>query len=431
MQIILFLIAIGLAYIGGRLIQKLSLPAILGWLITGIIIGPNVLNILTNQTMNTPWYTLLIPIVNIIVGIMLGSNLDWGRIKKTGRQVLKLTFSEIATTFIIVTAAFAVVFYFMDIPIILSLLIGGIATATAPAPPVSVVNEYETDGPVTKSLLPLTVLNSVIVSAFFFTLASIMQSALSETSGSLILQLTLMLILPIAYGGLAGYLVSKFVDIEHHTNKNFWVFLGGTVLLIVGAVLIDFILLPEPMMTHLLIGIGFMTAFVNMTNDDVEDDVYEYFGQIESISLLILIVNLAAPLDPFALLSAGLASIFYMLVRAAGKLLGIWGAAKAQKMDPNVQKYLGITILPHAGISLVYAGTAASVASVLAPEYATFIQTVIPAAALINEIISLLLAKKAFEWAGEIGGKTDPDDLVVDEQTNHKYQQREQKYYDK
>lgn len=431
MQIIQFLIAIGIAYVGGKLIQKLSLPAILGWLITGIIIGPNVVNVLTNDIMSTNWYTLLIPIVNIIVGIMLGSNLDWQRIKQSGTQIIMLTISEISTTFIVVSAAFAGLFYFMDIPIIISLLIGGIATATAPAPPVSIVNEYKTDGPVTRSLLPLTVLNSVIVSAFFFTLASVLESMFSETSGSLILSLALMLIVPIVYGAIAGYLVSIFVDKEHHTRKNLLLFISGTIILILGALLIDYVLYPEPMMTHILIGIGFMAAFVNMTNDSVEDDVYTVFGQIESISLLILIVNLAAPLDPSSLLSAGLASIFYIIVRAVGKLVGVYGAAKVQGMDVNVQKYLGITILPHAGISLVYAGTAASVAGLLGEDYGTYIQTVIPAAALINEIIAIVLSKKAFEWSGEIDGNTDPNDHFVEEQSNYKYQQDDQKYYEK
>lgn len=430
MQFIQFLIAIMIAFVGGKLIQKISLPAILGWLITGIIIGPNVINVLSSNIMNSGWYTFLIPIVNIIVGIMLGSNLDWQRIKQTGTQILTLTLSEITTTFIVVSGAFAVLFYFMEIPIILSLLIGGIATATAPAPPVSVVSEYETDGPVTRSLLPLTVLDSVIVSAFFFTLASILESMFSDSSGSLLLLLAMMLIVPILYGALAGYLVSIFVDKEHHTRKNLVFFLIGTTVLIVGALLIDYVLYPEPMMTHLLIGIGFMGAFVNMTNDRVEDDVYTVYGQIESVALMILIVNLAAPLDPSSLLSAGLASLFYLVVRAIGKLLGTYAAAKAQNMDPNVQKYLGITILPHAGISLVYAGTAASVAALLGEEYGTFIQTVIPAAALVNEIIAILLSKKVFEWSGEIGGRTDPDDNFVDEQSNHKYQQADQKYYD-
>lgn len=402
MQIVSYLIVIGLAILGGKLAQKVSMPAILGWLISGMILGPYVLNLMTNDMMSSNWYTILLLAVEIVVGIMLGSNLDFNRIKKYGSQIIRLTFSEMSATFVVVFLTFATIFYFMEISIIVALLIGAVATATAPAPPLTVVDEYNTDGPVTKTLLPMTVLNSIIVNILFFTLTSFLQSIFSDVSSSVLMTLTLMLFVPIIYGAVVGLLVGKLFSEENKASKNAWIFILATFVTILVAFFIDQVLYPEPMMNFLIIGIAYMSGVVNMVSDKIEEDIYTLFGSIQSVALLLLIINIAAPLDPTALMSAGILLVVYIIARFIGKYFGIFAAAKAMDMDENVQKYLGLVITPHAGISIVLAGVGANAMATIAPEYADIIQIIVPAAAVVNEVLALLISQKAYDWAGEV-----------------------------
>lgn len=118
--------------------------------------------------------------------------------------------------------------------------------------------------------------------------------------------------------------------------------------------------------------------------------------------MVIVILNLGAPLDYHAITGAGLFTFIYIAARAAGKYFGARLGAKATGFDKNVQKYLGLTLLPHSGVSLVFTGIAVSVLSGGGSEYVGIIQGTIAAAAVINEVIAVIAAKKGFELAGEI-----------------------------
>lgn len=406
MQIINYLIIIGLAILGGKLIQKVKMPAILGWLITGIILGPYVLNLMSNDIMSSGWYTTLIPVVQIVVGIMLGSNLDYNKIKDYGKQVIALTFSEMGTTFVVVFLTFAAIFYFMEIPILVALIIGAVSMATAPAPPLTVINEYNTDGPVTKTLIPMTVLNSIIVNLVVFALASVLQSIFADTSSSVLMTLSLMLFVPVIYGGIVGVIVGKLFSEERQASTNAWLFILATFVMILGSFFIDRVIYPEPMMNFLIIGISYMTGVINVITDKIEEDIYTLFGSIQSVALLLLIINLAAPLDPTSLVSAGMLLVVYIVARFIGKYFGIFAASKAMGLDENIQKYLGLVLTPHAGISIVLAGVGANAIATIAPEYANLIQVVIPGAALVNEVLALIISQKAYQWAGEVDAGT-------------------------
>ncbi len=97
-------------------------------------------------------------------------------------------------------------------------------------------------------------------------------------------------------------------------------------------------------------------------------------------------------------------TVVYIVARAIGKYFGARLGAKLTDMPKSVQKYLGLTLLPHSGVSLVFAGIAVSALTKFGSEHAVIIQGTVAAAAIINEIIAVIMAKKAFEWAGEMGG---------------------------
>lgn len=128
----------------------------------------------------------------------------------------------------------------------------------------------------------------------------------------------------------------------------------------------------------------------------------ENYNPILNLSLVIVIVNLGMPLDYRLIAGAGLYTVIYILSRALGKIGGAYVGGKLTKADPKVTKYLGFTLLPHSGVSLIFTGIAVNTMATIDASLAAIISGTIVSAAIINEIIAVLLAKTAFKWAGEI-----------------------------
>lgn len=141
------------AFACGKLVSRIKLPAILGWLIAGIVFGPYLAGIVTLDITDSLWYKVLIKFFECFAGVMIGREIVFKKIAKSGRQIMGITFVQSIGTFLFVSAVFATVFIITGIPVYLSAIFGGIALATAPAPALSIVNEYHTSGPVTKTLI--------------------------------------------------------------------------------------------------------------------------------------------------------------------------------------------------------------------------------------------------------------------------------------
>lgn len=161
------------------------------------------------------------------------------------------------------------------------------------------------------------------------------------------------------------------------------------------------VVMPQPVLNFMLMGMAFSATFSNMVSEERLAQIMHSFNPILGIAMIIVILNLGAPLDYHLILDAGLFTAIYILSRAVGKYFGAFFGARATKSPKTVQKFLGLTLLPHSGVSLVFTGIAVSVLSGPAPECAKIIQGTIAAAAVINEIIAVIVAKKGFEWAGE------------------------------
>ena len=111
---------------------------------------------------------------------------------------------------------------------------------------------------------------------------------------------------------------------------------------------------------------------------------------------------MGAPLDYHLILDAGLLTGIYIISRAFGKYFSTYFRAKVSKAEENVKKYLGFVLLPHFGVSLVFTGMAVASLNTFDTESAIIVQGTIAAAAVINEIFAVIIAKKGFEWGGEI-----------------------------
>lgn len=405
MEILLLIMRWGItilvSYLCGKAISKLKLPSILGWLIAGMILGPYALNLLPYSLINSYWYSIIIHILECAVGLMIGTELVWGEIKKYGKALIVTTLSQSLGTFAVVSACFCIVFVILNIPVYLAFVFGGIALATAPAPALSIVREFKTEGPVTKTLIPMAALDDIVGVIVFFTTIALVARYIS--GGGLPLYIVpIMIFLPLLIGAIVGIPIGYILKNVKSKSATVTVLTAGIIITSVIGLLCNKYFMPLPLLNFMLMGMSFSAAFSNVIPQEQVKMVTADFNQILGISMLIVIVNLGAPLDYHAIIGAGLFTFTYIASRAFGKYFGARVGAKATKMPVTVQKYLGFTLLPHSGVSLVFTGIAVSMLSTAASDYAKIISGTIAAAAIINEIIAVIMAKKGFEWAGEL-----------------------------
>lgn len=390
------------ALIVGKLVSKLRLPAILGWLIAGVVFGPYLTNIVTLEIMDALWYKITIKIFECFAGVMIGREIIFKKIAKSGKQIIGITFVQSIATFLFVSLVFALVFLCVDLPIYLAFIFGGIALATAPAPALSIVNEYHTDGPVTKTLIPLAAIDDVIGVIVFFTVISVVNVTMggaSVSAAAILGMIFLPFVVGVVTGGLGALIIRKIKN--KYLNLALLVFFLA--LSITAGLFIDYFVYGSFSLNYLLIGMACSATFSNFVDEKKMTEVFELYQPILFVSLIVVIINLGMPLDYRLIAGAGVFTAVYILSRAAGKIGGAFLGGKITKAEKSVTKYLGFTLLPHSGVSLVFTGIAASTLAGFAPELVSVIQGTIVAAAIINELIAVIVAKFAFKWAGEIG----------------------------
>ena len=382
--LIAFLIAIGV----GKLVSKLKLPAILGWLLAGMILGPHAIGLINQSLLDSVVYGRIINILECSVGLMIGTELVWKKIKSAGKQIIITTLTQSLGTFL-----------FMKLPIYLAFLFGGIALATAPAPALSIVREFKTDGPVTKTLIPMAALDDMVGVVIFFTTMAIVSGQVSSQDMP-IYMIAFIVLLPLMIGASVGVLSGLVMNRVKTSKQRFLVLIGFILIASLVGMIVNYHFLSTPILNFMLIGMAFSAAFANMIKTEELDDLMKQFNPILSVSMIIVILNLGSPLDYHLILGAGLFTVIY--IRAIGKYFGAYFGATITHCPRTVQKYLGLTLLPHSGVSLVFTGIAVANLSGPAPESAQIIQGTIAAAAVINELIAVIMAKKGFEWAGEM-----------------------------
>ncbi len=399
-QLLQWITVLMLAALFGKLLSKLKMPSILGWLIVGMVFGPHALGLMPQSVLDAEWYKTVIMWMQCAFGLMLGTELVWKKLRKYGKGLVVTTMTQSLGTFLFVTLVFAVVFLLVDIPVYLAFIFGGIALATAPAPALSIVNEFHAHGPVTNTLLPMAVLDDVVAIIVFFTVNSVIAGSVSGGSIPLYM-IPVMIFLPVVIGVITGFPAGWLLKRAKGRAQTLAVlFVGITLTVGIGWVM-NVKVLSGITLNYMLMGVSFSAVFTNTVDQERLEEITHCFHPVLAVSLLAAIVDLGAPLDYHLIMGAGLYTFIYIAARGAGKYFGARFGAKAMKMPDTVQKYLGLTLLPHSGVSLVFTGIACSTLA-SEPELVGIVQGTVAAAAVINEIIAVIAAKKGFESAGEI-----------------------------
>lgn len=399
-NILRWIAVLALAFAAGKLMAKIKMPSILGWLIVGMLLGPHAVNLMPQSILSAGWYKTIIMWMQCAFGVMLGSELIWSKLKHSGKALVITTLTQSLGTFAVVSLAFGIVFSLTGVPVYLAFVFGGIALATAPAPALSIVNEFHARGPVTDTLLPMTILDDVVGIAVFFTVNSLIARAASGGAIPLYM-IPVMIFLPVLIGAAVGFPTGLLLKRAKGKAARLAVLLCGITVTMVTGWLLNTRLLSGITLNYMLMGVAFSAVFSNMVTPEQLEKISGGFAPILGISLLAAIVDLGAPLDYHLILGAGLYTFIYIAARAFGKYFGARWGAKLTHMPDTVRNYLGLTLLPHSGVSLVFTGIICSTLSA-APELVQIVQGTIAAAAVINEFIAVIAAKKGFELAGEI-----------------------------
>ena len=406
-----------------RLAKKVQLPAVTAYLVAGVLIGPFVLGkigipglgITSDQIEG---FGLISDLALGFIAFSMGSEFRIAQLKKIGKQATFIGVFQALFTTLVVDAALIVLHLIIPETFTLesAIVLGAVATATAPAATLMVVKQYKAKGPVTDILLPVVALDDavgLVVFAISFGIARSLGAG-SINAMSVILEPILEVVLSLALGFVMGLLFTLCEKYFHSRSKRMAVsvtFVMMTVALSsmsfeIGTVHIGF----SSLLACMMLG----TVFCNIC--EVSEELMERADRWTTPVLILFFVISGAELElsVFADIMVVVIGAVYIISRSLGKYFGAGISAKMAKCNPNVVKYLGITLLPQAGVALGMAIKAIE----LGPEGA-IVRNITLFAVLIYEIVGPFLTKVALTKAGDIneeGRKSARDEHLLNKQ---------------
>lgn len=408
------LLSVSIALLAGllmtRLFKPFKLPDVTAYLIAGVLIGPYCIGALGIgglgfESMEAVHALGLMADVALgFIAFSIGSEFRLEELKKTGKQafVIGIVQALVATLFV----DLALLAVHMAMPDKLSLpqliVLGAIATATAPAATLMVVRQYKANGPLTKLLLPIVALDDavgLIVFAVSFGVAKTLLSGQVDLV-SIIVNPLMEILCSLVLGAIMGWILTQ-LEKMFHSNTNRLNLATGFVFLTVALSMLDFHVGPVHVsFSSLLVCMMMGTIFCNIC--PLSEDLMQRSDKWTSPLLATFFVISGAELElsVFADIAIVGIGIVYILFRCLGKYTGTLVSAKATKCEPQICKYLGITLFPQAGVAL---GMCSIVAS--STDFGTegaLIRNITLFAVLIYELFGPLMTRQALMSAGEI-----------------------------
>ncbi|MBE6871667.1 MAG: cation:proton antiporter [Ruminococcaceae bacterium] len=396
-----------------RLAKKVELPAVTAYLVAGVIIGPYLLGKLGigfNAETNSPeMYSMLCDLALGFIAFAIGNEFRLAQLKKIGKQATVIgIFQAVFTTIVVDAALIALSFILPDgyLPLPAAIILGAVATATAPAATLMVVRQYKAKGPVTDILLPVVALDDavgLVVFAISFGIAGAINTGAVDII-SMILNPVIEVVLSIALGALMGFLFTLCEQFFHSRSKRMAVSVTFVMLTVaissmkfsIGSVHIGF----SSLLACMMLG----TIFCNIC--DFSEELMERADRWTAPLLILFFVISGAELNlsVFSNWVFVVIGIAYIVFRSLGKYFGARISAKFTHCDENIVKYLGITLLPQAGVALGMASQALAFGG----EVGVLVQSITLFSVLIYELVGPYLTKIALTKAGDIKleGKT-------------------------
>ncbi len=405
------LLSLSIALIGGlllsRLTKKFDLPAVTAYLVAGILVGPYCLGSLGIKGIgfvsmeNVHSYSIICDVALGFIAFSIGNEFRLSHLKKIGRQATIVgIFQAVMTTLVVDTALIALHFAIPNVLTIeAAIILGAIASATAPAATLMVIKQYKAKGPVTDMLLPVVALDDavgLVIFAISFGVARAMNAG-SVDIISVIVEPVLEVVVSLLLGAIMGVAFHICERFFHSNSKRISVSIGFVLLTIalsqmkfeVWGVHIAY----SSLLTCMMLG----TIFCNIC--DFSEELMERVDKWTAPLFVLFFVLSGSELEMsvFGNLFMVVIGVVYILSRCIGKYSGAFLSAKISKCDEKIVKYLGITLFPQAGVALGMAMKAKEFGKI-----GEMVSTITLFAVLIYELVGPALTKTALLRAGDI-----------------------------
>lgn len=394
-------------YYFGRNMRHLRLPSIIGFMLFGVLLGPSVFNILSEQRAETLGF---IPDVALgFVALSIGMELKFSALKKLGKSIIFIILLESFGALVLVFAAL----YLLTGNLVLSLLFGAIAPASAPAGTVAVIKEYKAKGSLTKALYAVVGFDDGLGIIIFGFAMAFAQGMLAQQAGIQSASLLHTIIEPLKEVGLStviGAIIAIiFVVLARripHADDLLILIFGFTLIICGLCVQLHLSLI----LTNMIMGM----VIVNTQSNSLVMRIQGRLSVLLPLLFILFFTIAGANLHINALPSLGLIGLVYVLARSAGLIGGSRLGARLGKADPMIRNYVGLGILSQAGVAiglslmikqnLKNAGPLIDASSSMhtGEQLGGIIITTITATCIFFEIIGPILTKYALKKAGEI-----------------------------
>lgn len=382
------LIALAIIFLSGFLLSRLTkllrLPNVTGYIISGVLIGPYVLDLIPHEIISNMSFLSDLALGFIAFGV--GKFFKKEVLKATGVKVIIITACEALLAGALVCLVCGVCFPNMGWSF--ALLLGAIATATAPASTMMTINQYKAKGEFVNTLLQVVALDDVVCLLVFSIVTAVVEGS---NSGSINF---INIILPILYNigfiiaGFLGGLILSFLVKGRSPNSKL-IITVGIICVISGACIL---LNISPLLSCMVFG----ASYINFTHDE---KVFKYIDHFNPPIMLLFFVMSGMNMDLSAFMTIGLIGVVYFAVRIIGKYFGSWIGCKATKRGIKTTNYLGLALIPQAGVAI---GLAFLGQRMLPTDVGNTFLSVILCSSVLYEMIGPILAKVALIKSGSI-----------------------------
>lgn len=391
-------------YVMSRLTKKLKLPNVTGYIIAGILIGPYCINIIPANVVEG--MSFLADIALAFIAFSTGEFFKMSTLKKNGGKNIVITVFEALLASIVV---FLVMYFALGLSLPFSIVLGALAAATAPASTMMTIRQTNSKGDFVDTLLQVVALDDVVGLVAFSVAIAVATASLAGTvtAGNVLLPIVYNIV-AFVVGGLLGFLLKLLISKRSTDNR----------LIIAVATIFGFCGICSFMDVSPLLGCMAMgTVYMNTSNDD------KLFKQLNYFSppiLLLFFVRSGVNFKLDALVSTGesvggvsllVIGVVYFFVRILGKYGGSFLGCLVTKKDKKVRNYLGLALIPQAGVAI---GLATLASRTIGGDTGSALETIILASSVLYELIGPACAKLALYLSKSYSN--DINAVVPDEQ---------------
>ena len=408
MQVLLSLsIALLAGLLLSRLAKTLKLPAVTAYLVAGILVGPFLLGGISVFGIHLGFskddfsaFKIISEVALGFIAFSIGNEFRLSDLKKNGKKATVIgIFQAVAATLLVDAVLIVIALTTKIISVEAAIVLGAIASATAPAATLMVVKQYKAKGPLTDILLPIVAIDDAVGLVLFAVSFGVAKAIGSGTISlvSILVEPLIEVVLSLLLGALMG-LLFNFCEKFFHSRSKRLAMSVTFVLLTVALSMIKFSIWGVHIgFSSLLVCMMLGTVFCNIC--DFSPELMDRVDRWTAPLFIIFFVISGAELDLSVFTSIGIVivGVVYVIARSAGKYLGAFSSAKAMKCDKQITRYLGVTLLPQAGVALGMASKAHELG-----EQGIIVANITLMAVLIYEIVGPVLTKISLQKAGEI-----------------------------